>query len=102
MYIVQVHIQVKSDSFQGFIAATIENARNSLSEKGIVRFDLYQEIDDPCRFVLLEAYCQENDTYLHKETEHYLKWRDTVAPMLADTRWSKKYINIFPSDDNWS
>ena len=86
---------------QAFREATIENARNSIQEPGIARFDVVQQTDDPTRFVLVEAYRDEAATRAHKETPHYAKWRDTVAPMMAETRTSVKFTNLFPEDKDW-
>jgi (4S)-4-hydroxy-5-phosphonooxypentane-2,3-dione isomerase len=101
MLVVHVFVHVKPGQAEAFKAATVENARNSIEEDGIVRFDVVQQEDDPDRFVLVEVYRTVNDTVLHKETAHYLKWRDTVADMMAGLRTNLKYSNIFPEDENW-
>jgi autoinducer 2-degrading protein len=101
MLIVHVHIQVRPESVPAFREATIENARNSIQEPGIARFDVVQQSDDPTRFVLVEAYLDEAATKAHKETPHYAKWRDTVAPMMAETRTSVKFINLYPDNKDW-
>lgn len=101
MLIVHVHVRVKSESVEAFRAATIENARHSLQEPGIARFDVAQQIDDPTRFVLVEAYRNEEATVAHKQTVHYAKWRDTVAPMMAEPRSSVKYNSVCPEDAGW-
>lgn len=101
MLIVHVHIHVKPECIEAFQEATIENARNSLPEPGIARFDLIQRQDDPCRFVLVEAYRTVDATAAHKETAHYAKWRDTVAGMMAEPRSSVKFLNICPGDEGW-
>ena len=86
---------------ENFLKATMENARNSLQEEGIARFDIIQQQDDRTRFVLVEVYENIEDTAKHKETHHYKKWRDTVEEMMAKPRSSIKYINIFPDDEGW-
>ncbi len=101
MLIVQVHVHVKPEYVNEFIAATIENARHSVKEPGIARFDVIQQADDPTRFILVEVYRTANDPGRHKETAHYAKWRDAVAPMLAEPRSSVKYLNVFPEDAGW-
>jgi autoinducer 2-degrading protein len=101
MLIVQVHVHVKPESVEAFKEATIENARNSVQEPGIARFDMIQQLDDPTRFVLVEVYRTEADTGRHKETAHYQAWRDTVAEMMAEPRSSVKYGNVFPDDEGW-
>jgi autoinducer 2-degrading protein len=98
MLVVHVSIHVKADCVQPFIEATLANARESLTESGIARFDVVQQQDDPTRFVLVEAYRNPEAPAAHKETKHYAAWRDTVAPMMADPRSSIKFTNLFPSD----
>ena len=101
MFIVHVFVHVKPDTIEAFKEASIENARNSIQEPGIARFDLLQQRDDPTRFVLVEVYRTPEDPAHHKETAHYAKWRDTVADMMAEPRTSVKYTNVFPDDKNW-
>jgi autoinducer 2-degrading protein len=101
LFIVHVFIQVKTEFVEEFLKATMENARNSLQEAGIARFDVIQQQDDRTRFVLVEVYRSIEDTSKHKETHHYKKWRDTVEGMMATPRSSKKYTNIFPDDEGW-
>jgi (4S)-4-hydroxy-5-phosphonooxypentane-2,3-dione isomerase len=98
MLIVQVFVHVLPDAVEAFHAATIENARNSVQEPGIARFDVLQQADDPTRFVLVEMYRSADDPARHKETAHYATWRDTVAPLMAEPRTSIKYANVFPDD----
>jgi autoinducer 2-degrading protein len=101
MLIVHVFVHVKPDQVQAFEAATIENARNSVREPGIARFDVIRQQDDPTRFVLVEVYRTEQDPARHKETAHYQKWRDTVTDMLAEERSRIKYTNVFPDEEGW-
>lgn len=101
MFIVHVHIHVKSEHLDAFQRATLENARNSIQEPGVVRFDVVQQQDDPTRFVLVEVYRTPDDPARHKETAHYKTWRDTVAEMMAEPRYSVKYHNVFPDDEGW-
>ena len=101
MFIVHVFVHVKTDSIEDFKSASIENARNSLEEPGIARFDVIQQQDDPSRFVLVEVYRTANDPARHKETPHYQKWRESVEEMMMAPRQSVKYQNIFPGEDGW-
>lgn len=101
MLVVHVHVQVKAESVEGFKQATLANARESLKEPGIARFDVVQQQDDPTRFVLVEAYRDAAAAVAHKETRHYPVWRDTVAPMMVAPRQSVKFSNVFPDDANW-
>ena len=99
--IVHVHVRVKPECVEAFEQATRENARNSVREPGIARFDVVRQADDPTRFVLVEVYRNADAPAKHKETAHYAKWRDTVAPMMAEPRSSVKFANIFPDDAAW-
>ena len=101
MFIVHVYVQVKPESVEAFKEASLENARNSVQEPGIARFDVIQQMDDPTRFMLVEVYRTPEDPAKHKETAHYKKWRDTVADMMAEPRHSLKYDNLFPDDPGW-
>ncbi len=101
MFIVHVFVHVKPDRVEDFKQATLENARNNLKETGVARFDVVQEMDDPTRFILVEAYRTPDDPAKHKETDHYKKWRDTVAGMMAEPRSSIKLANVFPGDGGW-
>lgn len=101
MLIVHVRAQVKPESIEAFKAATLENAQQSVREPGIARFDVMQHTDDPTRFLLVEAYRTPDAPAKHKETAHYAKWRDTVAPMMAVPRFSEKFENVFPADAQW-
>ena len=101
MFIVHVHVHVKPESVEQFRRASIENARSSIEEPGVARFDVIQQADDPTRFVLVEVYREPADADRHKETEHYAVWRDAVADMMAEPRSSVKYANVFPADPCW-
>ena len=101
MLIVQVHVHVKTEFIEAFREATIENAANSIKEPGIARFDVLQQTDDPAKFILVEVYRTREDTMKHKETLHYARWRDKVAPMMAVPRSSIKYQNAFPPDETF-
>jgi autoinducer 2-degrading protein len=101
MLVVHVHVQVKPECIGAFQAATLENARQSVNEPGIARFDIVQQQDDPSRFVLVEVYRTAEAPVAHKDTQHYLTWRDTVAPMMAVPRSSVKFSNVFPEDNSW-
>lgn len=101
MLIVHVFVHVKQEFVDDFRAATILNARNSVQEAGIARFDVIQQQDNPTRFVLVEVYRTADDPARHKDTAHYATWRDTVAEMIAEPRTSIKYTNIFPDESGW-
>ena len=101
MLIVHVHVHVKPDCVEAFKQATRLNARWSLLELGVLRFDVLQQQDDPTRFVLVEIYRDADAAAAHKATEHYPVWRDAVAPMMAGPRQSVKFNNVSLDDKNW-
>ncbi len=101
MLVVHVFIHVKEESIDAFIAASNDNASHSRQERGIARFDLVQQQDDPTRFVLVEAYKNDDAPAQHKETDHYARWRDAVADMMAEPRYSLKYDSLSPAEADW-
>lgn len=101
MLIVHVHVHVKPESIEAFRRASLENARNSVREPGVARFDVLQNRDDRARFVLVEVYRTAEAPAQHKATAHYQLWRDTVAGMMAEPRTSVQYDNVFPDNEGW-
>ncbi len=101
MYIVQVFVQVKPNYIDQFIEATQINAKASLEEPGIARFDVLQEEGKPESFVLVEVYRSKEAPSQHKETLHYKQWRDIVEEMMAAPRTKAVYSNVFPDDTGW-
>lgn len=101
MLVIHVHVRVKTECVEAFCRATLENARLSLEEPGVARFDVMQQREDPTRFTLVEAYRDEGAPAAHKETLHCKKWRDLVADMMFEPRASVKYDNIFPDNSGW-
>ena len=98
MLAVHVNIQVKPGCRVQFIEATKENAKNSLQEPGIARFDLVQQQDASTCFVLVEVYRDDEAPALHKKTAHYALWRDTVETLMAVPRSRIKFKTLYPSD----
>lgn len=94
MQVTLVHVLVKPENVQDFIQASLENSRESVKEPGNLRFDVMQSPDDPCRFVLYEAYAAPEDAAAHKNTPHYQKWRDTVADWMAEPRQGIRYEGL--------
>src|ERR1700722_3771433 len=96
MLIVHVHILVKPDQVDAFKAACIENSRNSMQEPGIARVDVLHQQDDPARFVLVEIYRSALAPAAHKQTAHYREWAEAVADMMAEPRFSVKFVRVYP------
>lgn len=101
MITVHVHIHVKSEVVDDFINLTIENARNSVLESGVIRFDFFRQNNDQQKFLLVEMYQNEEAVSAHKQTTHYAKWKAGVEPMMAQPRNSLKYRNIFPEEKDF-
>ena len=101
MLIVLVSVSVKPDRVDDFVRATLENAKASVQEPGIARFDVIRDRADASKFVLVEVYRDGSAPAAHKETQHYKTWRDTVESMMAEPRSSTKYENVFPEDRGW-
>jgi (4S)-4-hydroxy-5-phosphonooxypentane-2,3-dione isomerase len=98
MFVVMVHARVKLEKIQDFITATLDNARNSLLEPGIARFDVYQQSIDPSLFTLVEIYRSEVAPASHRETTHYKRWRSMVDDMMAEPRSRNEYKILFPPE----
>ena len=97
MHITLVHVRVKSEAIDAFIAATRANHEASIQEDGNRRFDVLQSPDDPARFILYEAYASADDAAAHKATAHYLAWRDAVADLRAEPRRGEAMNGLFPA-----
>jgi autoinducer 2-degrading protein len=98
MIVTLVHVWVKEPYLSDFIRATVENHKQSLTEPGNLRFDVLRDASDPAKFVLYEAYQSEEAVAAHKNTPHYMKWRDTVADWMAQPRKGEKHSVICPLD----
>ncbi|MGB8481355.1 MAG: putative quinol monooxygenase [Acidobacteriaceae bacterium] len=101
MLIVHVHVRVKPESVADFRQATLENARSSVQEPGIARFDVVEQQDDATRFVLIEVYRSPEAVAAHRETAHYARWRDAVADMMAEPRQRATFNAVFPEPKDW-
>ncbi len=99
MQVTIVHVRVKQEHIDDFIEATRRNHEASVREAGNLRFDVIQQIEDPSCFVLYEAYKSDADAAAHKQTAHYLEWRNTVADWMAEPRLGVAYKGLFPQID---
>jgi autoinducer 2-degrading protein len=97
MHVTIVHVRVKPEHVAEFIDAIRINHEGSVKEPGNLRFDILQSAEDPTRFVAYEAYADEAAAKAHKETAHYLAWRDKVADWMAEPRQGVRYDGLFPS-----
>ena len=98
MFLVHVHVRVRPEKVEEFIVVTKENAKNSLLEPGVIRFDLIQEETDFSKFILVEGYKDQDASAAHKDTRHYRIWRNLVNDMMAEPRQSTRYKTIYPAE----
>jgi len=101
MLVVHVHVRVKPEDVQEFLAETRRNAAASVQEPGVRRFDVLRDESDPGHVVLTEVYVDQPAADAHKRTAHYARWRDAVAAMMAEPRTSTRFVAVFPEDDGW-
>jgi (4S)-4-hydroxy-5-phosphonooxypentane-2,3-dione isomerase len=99
MLVVHVHVRIRPGHVGDFLAATLVNARASLAEPGVLRFDVIQDEADAAHVVLVEVYRDADASAAHKRTPHYAAWRDVVAEMMAEPRASTRFSAVFPPDD---
>ncbi len=99
MLIVHVTVHVDPPRLAEFVEASLANARASLLEPGVLRFDVIQDLADEAHVLLVEVYRDDAAAAAHKQTEHYATWRDTVADMMAVPRASTKFTALFPTED---
>jgi autoinducer 2-degrading protein len=95
-----VRVRVKPEHVAEFIEATLANARGSVQEAGNVRFDVLQSKEDPSRFILYEVFTDDAAAAAHKNTPHYLIWKNTVADWMAEPRQGIAYSLLFPVAGN--
>ncbi len=101
LLVVHVDVEVDPDQLDAFRAATEVNAAASRQEPGVVRFDVLEDRERPAHMVFVEVYRDEAAAAAHKETAHYQRWRDAVAPMMARPRSRVEYVNVSPDDAGW-
>ena len=101
MLVVHVHVRVRPDDVEEFLAESRRNATASLQEPGVRRFDVLQDEADPTHVVLNEVYTAQSAADAHKQTAHYARWRDAVAPMMAQPRSAARFVSVFPDEGGW-
>jgi len=102
MYVVSVTIIVKPEHVTPFMEATLDNARNTRTEPGNLRFDVSQAEEDSARFLLYEVYHTQDDFIKHQQMEHYLRWKEKVAPWMAEPRKGVKHVSFYPDNNPWA
>ena len=99
MLVVHIDVQVNIADVAEFMMATAANGAASLDEPGVLRFDVVQDLADPAHFVFVEVYADADAALAHKDTAHYARWRDTVAPMMARPREPTRFEPVVPTTD---
>ncbi len=99
MYVALVHIHVKPEFVDSFIEATLDNCRNSVKEAGVAEFDLLRAQDDPARFLLYEMYRSPEAQLAHRQSMHYLRWRDAIADWMTEPRGATKADVLFHAEE---
>jgi len=98
MIVTCVLIIVKAQNIEEFKLATKFNHEYSILEPGNLRFDILQQVEDECKFTFYEAYINEEAVLVHKNTSHYLKWKESVEPYMAEPRKGIKYQVVYPDN----
>ena len=98
MLVVHVHVHVRPERVEDFLTATLANAAASLTEPGVLRFDVLRDQADPAHVILVEVYRDEEAAKAHKDTPHYATWRDAVADLMAVPRASARFHAVFPTE----
>ncbi len=101
MLVVHVHVRVKPEQVEAFLAETRRNAAASVEEPGVRRFDVLQDESDETHVVLSEVYVDQEAADAHKQTAHYARWQDAVADMMAEPRTRTRFTSVFPGEDGW-
>ncbi len=101
MLVVHVHVRIRPEDLEAFLAETQRNAAASLEESGVRRFDVLQDEGDAGHLVLNEVYVDQSAADAHKQTAHYARWRDAAAGMMAEPRTSTRFAAVFPGDSGW-
>lgn len=100
MLVYAVDVFVKPGFEEAFLKATGENHDATRREPGNIRFDVSQSQEDPGRFFLYEVYQNQEAVTSHKKTAHYLAWRESVAPWMAQPRQGRCFTPHFPQEKN--
>jgi (4S)-4-hydroxy-5-phosphonooxypentane-2,3-dione isomerase len=95
MVIQIVNLNVKLTNLDTFLVEVCANARESLKESGVIRFDVLQQYDLPERFLLYEVYDCPESLEAHRQTAHFKRWLEVGVPLLADPREKVLYTPVF-------
>ncbi|WP_426347891.1 putative quinol monooxygenase [Alloiococcus sp. CFN-8] len=82
--------RVKEDKLQEVLRITEELVRETVKEKGCISYEGYQDINDPQKIIILEAWESEEDLKAHQETDHFTR----LVPMMGDMTEENYGVNI--------
>lgn len=95
-----IRVHVKPNAVRAFEEATRRNHLESIAEPGVLRFDVLRNPEKPGEYVLYEVYASHEATQVHKETTHYIAWKDAVAEMMDSPRESEAYEVVEPTAES--
>jgi quinol monooxygenase YgiN len=103
MFIFQVHHFIKPEFVELYKQATIENARKTVQEPGVIHFDVLQDREDPTHFSLFEVYRSKEAQAAHLATEHFSEWKELVLgqEMFAKRGHGHEFDAVFPEEADW-
>lgn len=103
MFIFQVHHFIKPEYVEAYKEATLENARQTIQEPGVLRFDVLQDREDPTHFSLFEVYRDLEAREAHLLTKHFLVWKNLVLgqEMFARRGHGYEFNALFPQEEDW-
>ena len=89
MRTVTVQATLDQGHLEGFVTASVANARASVAtEPGCRRFDLFRDGADPARVGFNEIYDDDGAVDAHGGTAHFETWLSATDGMLDQTVWA--------------
>jgi len=102
MYAVLGIIKVKPEHLTEFVEHVRNHARNTVRERGCVRFDVLQDRDDPHTICLYEVFRSEADLNTHRAQDYYKRWMEMSRDWRDTASYSRRVLDhIYPPDDEW-
>jgi autoinducer 2-degrading protein len=100
MIIFQFHHYIKPEFIEAYQAAILEDARESVKEDGILRFEVFRDEKDPSHFTLLEVYRDMAAREFHMQTPYLIKLKETILGqgMFARSGEEVRYGLLFPDE----
>jgi quinol monooxygenase YgiN len=99
MIVFLINHYVKPEFVNPYQDAVREDARNSRLEDGILRFEVFQDVQDPAHFTLLEAYKNKVAREQHLKTPHLLRFREILKEQGMLTRSESNEVCLLFDDE---